>query len=71
MLGWQEILLILVLALVIFGGKKLPEVGKSLGKAMREFKNGISGIDEKNSDNFEINNVKKEQESREVDNGKK
>lgn len=37
-LGGTEILVILVLALVIFGPKKLPEMGKSLGKAIREFK---------------------------------
>lgn len=37
-LGGTEILVILVLALVVFGPKKLPEMGKSLGKAIREFK---------------------------------
>jgi sec-independent protein translocase protein TatA len=34
----QDLMVILVLALVLFGGKKLPEIGSSLGKAMREFK---------------------------------
>ena len=63
MLGWQEILLILMLALVIFGGKKLPEVGKALGKAMREFKNGINGTDDKNNDTASLNNIKKESEN--------
>ena len=33
----QDLMLILLLALVCFGGKKLPEIGRSLGKAMREF----------------------------------
>jgi TatA/E family protein of Tat protein translocase len=37
-LGFQEILLILAIALLVFGPKKLPEVGKSIGKAMREFR---------------------------------
>ncbi len=37
-LGWQEILVIFVLALIIFGPKKLPELGKSLGKGLAEFK---------------------------------
>ncbi len=39
MLGPMEILAILVLALVVFGPKRLPEMGKSIGKAIREFKN--------------------------------
>ena len=37
-LGWQEILVVFVLALIIFGPKKLPELGKSLGKGLAEFK---------------------------------
>ena len=37
--GPGEIFIILVLALVVFGPKRLPEMGKSIGKAVREFKN--------------------------------
>ena len=37
-LGWQETLVIFVLALLIFGPKKLPELGKTVGKAMTEFR---------------------------------
>jgi sec-independent protein translocase protein TatA len=44
--GLQELIIILVIALVIFGGKKLPEVGSGLGKAIREFKRGTSEPDE-------------------------
>ena len=40
--GLQELIIILVIALVIFGGKKLPEVGSGLGRAIREFKRGAS-----------------------------
>jgi TatA/E family protein of Tat protein translocase len=40
-LGWQEILLILLLALLLFGGKKLPGIAKSLGRSVQEFKKGI------------------------------
>ena len=37
-LGFQEILLLFVIALLLFGSKKLPEVGKALGQSIREFK---------------------------------
>ncbi len=37
-LGMQEIIVIFVLALIVFGPRKLPEIGKSLGKALSEFK---------------------------------
>lgn len=40
-LGTMEILLIVVLALVLFGGKKLAGVGKALGQSIREFKNEV------------------------------
>ena len=39
----MELVIVLVIALVIFGPKRLPELGQSLGKGMREFKNSISG----------------------------
>ena len=37
-LGWQETIFIFVLALLIFGPKKLPELGRSIGKAITEFR---------------------------------
>jgi sec-independent protein translocase protein TatA len=40
-LGAQELLVILVIVLVLFGGSKLPDLAKSLGKSMKEFKKGI------------------------------
>lgn len=42
-MGSQELLLILVIVLVLFGGSKLPDLAKSLGKSMKEFKKGVSG----------------------------
>jgi len=45
-IGPAEIAIVLVLALVIFGPKRLPELGRSLGKGMREFKQSISGSDD-------------------------
>ncbi len=43
-IGFQEIVLILALALLIFGPKKIPEIARSLGKGFREFKQSTSGI---------------------------
>jgi len=40
-IGSQELLLILVIVLILFGGSKLPDLAKSLGKSMKEFKKGI------------------------------
>jgi sec-independent protein translocase protein TatA len=37
-LGWQEIIVIFILALIIFGPRKLPELGKTIGKGLAEFK---------------------------------
>jgi sec-independent protein translocase protein TatA len=43
-IGPLEIVLVLLIALVVLGPKRLPEVGRSLGRGMREFKNSISGM---------------------------
>ncbi|MFV0257540.1 MAG: twin-arginine translocase TatA/TatE family subunit [Acidimicrobiales bacterium] len=40
-LGPQELLIILVIVLVLFGGRKLPDLAKNLGQAQREFKAGL------------------------------
>ncbi len=42
-LGIQELVIILVIALIIFGPGKLPQIGSGLGKAIRDFKKAISG----------------------------
>jgi sec-independent protein translocase protein TatA len=44
-LGIQELLIILAIALVIFGPSKLPQIGSGLGKAIRDFKKGVSSDD--------------------------
>ena len=43
-LGFQELLIIFVIALLVFGPKKLPELGKSLGKGLREFKKATEDL---------------------------
>ncbi|MCX5781151.1 MAG: twin-arginine translocase TatA/TatE family subunit [Elusimicrobia bacterium] len=51
-LGFQEIALLLLLALLLFGASKLPAVGKALGQSIREFKKAFQGDseEEKRSD---------------------
>ncbi len=44
--GPFELLVIFLVVLLLFGGKKLPEVGKALGQGIREFKKAIKGEDE-------------------------
>ena len=49
-IGIWEILILLLVVLLVFGPKRLPEMGRSLGKGMREFKDSISGKDEDDDD---------------------
>jgi sec-independent protein translocase protein TatA len=44
-LGLQELVIILVIALLIFGPTKLPQIGSGLGKAIRDFRKGVSNDD--------------------------
>jgi sec-independent protein translocase protein TatA len=55
--GPLELVIVLVIALVILGPKRLPEVGKSIGNGMREFKDAISG-NSKDEDEDEITTLK-------------
>jgi len=45
-LGTPELIVILAIAFLIFGGKKLPEIGSGLGKAISSFKNGIGDVED-------------------------
>ena len=45
-IGLPEIAIVLLIVLVIFGPKRLPELGRSMGKGMREFKDSITGKDD-------------------------
>lgn len=53
-LGMPEILVILLVALLIFGPKKLPELGRSLGQSIREFKRGAQEIREELEKSVEV-----------------
>lgn len=48
-LGFPELILTLVIALVVFGPSKLPELGKALGKGISEFRGAVSKEEEKKS----------------------
>jgi sec-independent protein translocase protein TatA len=49
-IGPLELIIVLVIALLVFGPKKLPELGRSLGSGMREFKESITGGDKDDDD---------------------
>lgn len=57
-LGAQEIILIAFVVLLLFGGKKIPELMKGIGKGVRSFKEGINGIEK------EINDAASEDEKK-------
>ena len=63
-IGLPEILVVLVIALIIFGPKRLPELGRSVGKGIREFRASISGDDDEEppSKPAEIEGVEKPSE---------
>ena len=48
MLGPTEWIVILVIVVLLFGGRKLPELARSLGSSVTEFKKGMKSVDEKN-----------------------
>jgi len=45
-IGTQEIIIIALVILLLFGGRKIPELMKGLGKGVKQFKDGVKGIDE-------------------------
>lgn len=42
-IGWQELVIVLVIVLILFGPKRLPQLGKTLGKTMRSIRDGVEG----------------------------
>ncbi|RDI96503.1 twin-arginine translocase TatA/TatE family subunit [Meiothermus sp. QL-1] len=62
-LGMPEILIILLIALLLFGPRKLPELGRSLGQSIREFQRGVRNVREefeKAADVKEFKEIKEE-----------
>ena len=58
-IGLQEIIVIALVVLLLFGGKKIPELMKGLGKGVRSFKDGMNGIDKEEEKKEEENKKKK------------
>ncbi len=52
-IGWPEVLIILAVLLLLFGAKRLPEMGRSLGKSMREFRSATKGLADDVKDGLE------------------
>ena len=58
-IGPQEIIIIAILVLLLFGGKKIPELMKGLGKGMKEFKKAKTEMDEEESGTTESEKIEK------------
>ncbi|MFQ6051380.1 MAG: twin-arginine translocase TatA/TatE family subunit [Candidatus Hydrothermarchaeota archaeon] len=59
-LGFNELLVIFLIILLVFGGAKLPELARSIGKAMREFKKGMQELEEEKEKLFSEEESKEE-----------
>ena len=60
-LGMQEILVIALIVLLLFGGKKIPELMKGLGKGVKSFKEGMNEVTDITKDNKEVKEKKKDE----------
>lgn len=56
-IGTQELLFIILIILILFGGKKIPELMKGIGKGVKSFKDGMNGVEE----NLKDTDTKKEE----------
>ena len=63
-LGYQELLLILVIVLILFGAQRLPDLAKSLGSSVKEFKKGINEVTKDDAASAAKEAAKKEDEKK-------
>jgi sec-independent protein translocase protein TatA len=61
-LGYQELLIILVIVLILFGANRLPELARSLGSSVKEFKKGVNEVNK--DDTTAATAAKKEEEKK-------
>ncbi len=66
-IGMQEILIILIIALLLFGAKRLPEIGRTLGKGISEFRKAQKGLTD--AIEREVEKAEKEGEEKRADKG--
>lgn len=60
-LGMQELILILVVVLIVFGPSKLPEIGRAFGKSLKEFKSATTDVKEELQQAISLEEPKKDQ----------
>ena len=60
-LGMQEIIVIALIVLLLFGGKKIPELMKGLGKGVKSFKDGIKEVDDEVKEIKEVKEMTEEE----------
>jgi sec-independent protein translocase protein TatA len=66
-IGPLEIVVILIIALVVFGPKRLPELGKSLGKGIREFRGSVTGKDDDDDEELQLERSQAEAKAQSVE----
>jgi len=62
-LGTQELLIILVLVMIVFGAGKVPQVGSALGKGLRNFKKGVNEAEEDDIEEAKVEKIEKKDEN--------
>jgi sec-independent protein translocase protein TatA len=65
-LGTQELLIILVLVMIVFGAGKLPQVGSALGKGLRNFKKGVNDANEEEIEEAKVEKIEKQEDKKDV-----
>lgn len=65
-LGMQEILVIALIILLLFGGKKIPELMKGLGKGVKSFKDGMNGLEDNGATDNEKPTATEKKEEKEA-----
>ena len=71
MLGTWEIIVIVLMILLLFGGKKIPELMRGVGKGVKSFKDGMNGVEDTERDRSGANGIEEDKSTSQQDNEKK